>query len=49
VGKPRRGKLSAMIVQSIKQNAKADVQVDSTPGLGMKVTVVFEKQDANRP
>lgn len=44
---PRRGKLSAMIVQSIKQNAKADVQVDSTPGLGMKVTIVFEKRDAN--
>lgn len=46
---PRRGKLSAMIVQSIKQNAKADVQVDSTPGMGMKATIVFEKRETNRP
>ncbi|MFJ6322166.1 MULTISPECIES: sensor histidine kinase [unclassified Rhizobium] len=45
---PRRGKLSAMIVQSIKQNAKADIQVDSTPGVGMKVTIVFEKREADR-
>ncbi len=45
---PRRGKLSAMIVQSIKQNAKADVQVESMPGIGMKVTIVFEKREANQ-
>ncbi|KQV80519.1 histidine kinase dimerization/phosphoacceptor domain -containing protein [Rhizobium sp. Root1220] len=43
---PRRGKLSAMIVQSIKQNTKAAVEVESTPGTGMKVTIVFEKQEA---
>ncbi|MBW6425220.1 ATP-binding protein [Rhizobium sp. XQZ8] len=46
---PRRGKLSAMIVQSIKQNARADVQVESTPGTGMKVTIVFGKREANQP
>jgi two-component sensor histidine kinase len=46
---PRRGKLSAMIVQSIKQNARADVQVESTSGMGMKVTIVFEKREANPP
>ncbi|MDR6819964.1 two-component sensor histidine kinase [Neorhizobium sp. 2083] len=45
---PRRGKLSAMIVQSIKQNARADVQVESTPGMGMKVTIVFGKPEANQ-
>jgi two-component sensor histidine kinase len=42
---PRRGKLSAMIVQSIRQNAKADIEVDSAPGDGMKVTIVFAKTD----
>ncbi|GGG22733.1 sensor histidine kinase [Rhizobium wenxiniae] len=45
---PRRGKLSAMIVQSIKHNAKADVEVESTTGMGMKVTIVFEKREAGQ-
>jgi two-component sensor histidine kinase len=43
---PRRGKLSAMIVQSIRQNAKADIEVDSAPGFGMKVTIVFSRSEA---
>lgn len=43
---PRRGKLSAMIVQSIRQNAKAEIEVDSKPGAGLKVTIVFDRAEA---
>lgn len=44
---PRRGKLSAMIVQSIKQNAKAEIEVDSAHGSGMKVTIIFARNGAS--
>ena len=43
---PRRGKLSAMIVQSVKHNALADIDVQSTPGAGTAVTIVFKRKDA---
>lgn len=43
---PRRGKLSALIVQSLKQNAKADLEVVSEPGRGMCVTIRFARKDA---
>lgn len=43
---PKSGKLSAMIVQSLKQNAHADIEVNSTPGKGLSVTLVFAKADA---
>jgi PAS domain S-box-containing protein len=43
---PKRGKLSALIVQSLKENAKAQVQVASDPGEGMRVTLIFTRAAA---
>jgi two-component sensor histidine kinase len=43
---PRKGELSAMFVQSLRQNARADVEFQSTPGEGVCVTVVFARDDA---
>jgi len=40
---PKRGKLSALIVQSLRENAKAQVQVSSIPGQGMRVTLIFTR------
>ncbi|WP_064707804.1 sensor histidine kinase [Rhizobium bangladeshense] len=38
---PNPGKLSAMIIQSLKQNARAEIEVTSSPGTGMSVSLVF--------
>jgi two-component sensor histidine kinase len=43
---PRPGKLGAMIVQSLRQNAKARLDVRSAPGEGMRVTIFFDRADA---
>jgi PAS domain S-box-containing protein len=43
---PRRGKLSAMIVQSVRQNAKAEIDVVSEPGSGLAVTITFRRKNA---
>ncbi|MNL76679.1 hypothetical protein D3C87_2026850 [compost metagenome] len=43
---PRRGKLSAMIVQSVRHNAKAEIDVQSEPGSGMAVTIIFKRANA---
>jgi PAS domain S-box-containing protein len=43
---PKRGKLSALIVQSLKENAKAQVQVSSVLGQGMRVTLIFTRAAA---
>ncbi len=43
---PRRRKLSAMIVQSVRHNAHADIDVVSEPGSGMAVTITFKRRDA---
>lgn len=40
---PQPGKLSAIIVQSLKQNAAAKVAVVSTPGKGVAVTISFAR------
>ncbi|EJT02947.1 histidine kinase dimerization/phosphoacceptor domain -containing protein [Rhizobium sp. CCGE 510] len=45
---PHPGKLSAMIVQSLKQNARAQVEVASSPGTGMSVSLVFPRAEAAR-
>src|SRR6185503_4214177 len=45
---PKRGKLGALIVRSLRENAKADLKVESTPGEGMRVTIVFAR-DASAP
>jgi two-component sensor histidine kinase len=43
---PGKGRLSAMFVQSLRQNARARVDFQSTPGEGVKVTVIFARDDA---
>jgi two-component sensor histidine kinase len=40
---PRRGKLAALIVQSLRENAKADFKVESSLGKGTRVTIVFTR------
>jgi PAS domain S-box-containing protein len=40
---PKPGKLGAIIVQSLKQNTSAKVEVVSSPGNGMSVTISFVK------
>jgi PAS domain S-box-containing protein len=43
---PKAGKLGALIVQSLRQNAKARIEVDSAPDAGMRVTIFFARSDA---
>lgn len=43
---PRPGKLSALIVRSLLQNAKASIDVQSMPEAGVKVTMSFRNEDA---
>lgn len=43
---PRPGKLSALIVRSLQQNAKAHIEIQSAPGKGSRVTIVFSAEDA---
>jgi len=43
---PKRGKMGELIVRSLRQNAKADLRVDSTPGKGTKVTIAFNRTTA---
>ncbi len=44
---PKEGKLSALIVRSLLQNAKARIDVDTAPGKGTRVTIVFDCADAS--
>lgn len=43
---PKPGRLGVLIVRSLEQNARARVEVQSSPGAGMKVTVFFARADA---
>jgi PAS domain S-box-containing protein len=43
---PRRGKLSSLIVQSLRENARAKVEVESVPGQGLRVKIVFTRAAA---
>lgn len=43
---PKAGKLSALIVRSLLQNAKARIDVASAPGDGMRVSIRFTHEDA---
>jgi PAS domain S-box-containing protein len=43
---PRRGKLGALIAQSLTENAKAEFDVFSGAGQGTKVTIVFRRAAA---
>jgi two-component sensor histidine kinase len=40
---PRRGKLSSLIVQSLRENAEADFNIESRPGKGTRVTISFDR------
>lgn len=40
---PKQGRLGALIAESLKQNAKADLDVQSQPGQGTKVTITFKR------
>jgi len=42
---PKPGKLSALIVRSLLQNAKARMDVKSSPGQGLKVEITFSCSD----
>jgi two-component sensor histidine kinase len=43
---PKPGKLSALIARSLVQNAKAVLDVQSEPGLGTRVSIFFNADDA---
>lgn len=43
---PQHGKLGELMVRSLRQNASADVQVQSAPGEGCKVTITFSSAAA---
>lgn len=43
---PKPGKLGAMIVQSLRQNAKAQIEVKSQKGKGTRATILFARADA---
>lgn len=44
---PKPGKLGALIVQSLQQNAGARVDVESMPRKGVKATIFFARADAS--
>lgn len=50
---PEPGKLSALMLQTLRENAKADVSVESMPGRGLKVAITFRhippSRRGNRP
>lgn len=43
---PKTGKLGALIVKSLRDNALAKLEVDSSPGKGMRVTISFTRSAA---
>jgi len=43
---PKKGKLLDLIVCSLLQNARAEIDVKSAPGQGMRVTICFDREDA---
>jgi two-component sensor histidine kinase len=45
---PKPGKLSALIVRSLLQNANARIDVRSAPGEGVQVTILFDRQEPAR-
>lgn len=43
---PQSGKLGAVITQSLRQNAKAQLEVESAPGQGLRVVIFFAREAA---
>jgi two-component sensor histidine kinase len=40
---PQRGRLGALIVHSLRENANASLEVESSPGNGTRATIVFTR------
>ena len=38
---PAEGKLGALILQSLRENAETELKVESVPGAGTRVTINF--------
>ena len=43
---PTRGKLGAVIAESLRQNALARFEVESSPDVGVRVTIFFDRANA---
>ena len=43
---PAQGKLGTLIARSLRQNAKAQIDVEGAPGQGVRVTITFRSEDA---
>jgi len=43
---PKHGKLGELMVRSLRQNAKADFEVESAPGTGTRSTIAFSRAAA---
>lgn len=43
---PVPGKMTALIVQSLKQNAGAQLSIESSPNAGMRATILFSRANA---
>ena len=43
---PQKGRLGALIVESLRANARARLEVKSSPGQGVRVTMFFARADA---
>jgi two-component sensor histidine kinase len=43
---PQRGKMAALIVQSLRENAKAGIDVQSAPNKGVTVSIFFARDNA---
>jgi two-component sensor histidine kinase len=43
---PAPGKLGTLIARSLRQNAKAEIEVAAAPGAGVRVTITFRRKDA---
>jgi two-component sensor histidine kinase len=43
---PEPGRLSALIVQSLRENAQAHVEIRSEPGSGFQVTITVRRSNA---
>jgi PAS domain S-box-containing protein len=43
---PKQGKLGTLVVKSLRENAKAAMTVESTPGKGLRVTIAFTRAAA---
>jgi len=47
VGWPAEGKLGALILQTLRENTKTELQVDSAPGQGTRVAISFACRPEN--